>query len=91
MKCGNIGMKILKKLENNLLESSVYLCNCLQYYVHRRKQTGTAQNLTAYPFRRQISANIRFFNVPFKYKNLSQKLEIENWFLVVIRNKFRIF
>jgi len=51
MKCGNIEMKILKKLENNLLEDSVYLCNCLQYYItenkqppvlHHREQTGAA-------------------------------------------------
>jgi len=38
MKCGNIGMKILKKLENNLLEDSVYLCNCLQYHIVENKQ-----------------------------------------------------
>ena len=38
MKCGSIGMKILKKLENNLLGVSVYLCNCLQYYIAENKQ-----------------------------------------------------
>jgi hypothetical protein len=38
MKCGNIGMKILKKLENNLLAGSVYLCNYLQYYIPENKQ-----------------------------------------------------
>jgi len=38
MKCGNIEMKILKKLVNNLLEGSVYLCNCLQYCIAENKQ-----------------------------------------------------
>jgi hypothetical protein len=38
MKSGNIGMKILKKLENNLLEGSMYLCNCLQYCIAENKQ-----------------------------------------------------